>query len=201
MRAVQPLLYPPLLAELPGGIARAIPFLGGVFVGLVAAYPLRNPPTTCCATVFSYLVPTSPAYDASDFATAMKRRRYCTSNLCLFLLGAQVVAAVEPFTLTEGDGLKWVAAAGSREGHAAACLRNGLDPTPSEVLLSDQVTCSEPICCWGLFFCVYLFVVCQTCPLAGGIKQTAAWCRYTSGVCSHACVCVTQQDGQHTSSQ
>lgn len=52
--------------------------------------------------------------------------------------------ADEPLTLVEGSVLKWVKAADSREGHAAACLRNGLDPTTSEVLLSDEV---QYCCC------------------------------------------------------
>lgn len=37
----------------------------------------------------------------------------------------------------EGSSLKWVTAR-PREGHAAACLRHGLDPTAPVVLLSDQ---------------------------------------------------------------
>lgn len=79
----------------------------------------------------------------------MKRRRHRAPNfglpagrtaaVCCLFVAAAAAAAEEPLTLTEGSGLKWIKAADTREGHAAACLRNGLDPTPSEVLLSDQV--------------------------------------------------------------
>lgn len=37
----------------------------------------------------------------------------------------------------EGSSLKWVTAR-PREGHAAACLRHGLDPTAPVVFLSDK---------------------------------------------------------------
>lgn len=81
----------------------------------------------------------------------MKRRRCCAPRpgppsrragvrcIIFLALGGAPAAAVDRFALTPGSVLKWVKATDTREGHAAACLRNGLDPTPSEVLLSDQV--------------------------------------------------------------
>ncbi|CAM9597354.1 unnamed protein product, partial [Ectocarpus sp. 13 AM-2016] len=60
-----------------------------------------------------------------------------------------LLPADEPFTLTAGSGLYWIKAADTREGHAAACLRNGLDPTPPDIFLPDQtlpaLEAAEPV--------------------------------------------------------
>lgn len=87
----------------------------------------------------------------------------CCSTLGEAVAIAAVVDAessssvVEPFTLTEGSSLKWIKAADTREGHAAACLRNGLDPTTSEVLLSDEVwfllkKCDDVFVLYSMYF-------------------------------------------------
>lgn len=47
-------------------------------------------------------------------------------------------SAVEPFAL-EGTHFKWVKAL-PQEGHASACLRNGLDPTGALVFLPDEAS-------------------------------------------------------------
>ncbi|CAM9761432.1 unnamed protein product, partial [Scytosiphon promiscuus] len=62
-----------------------------------------------------------------------------TSAVGAAAAGAANETSDEPFTLTAESGLKWVRAMDNREGHAAACLRHGLDPTPPEILLSEQM--------------------------------------------------------------
>lgn len=51
---------------------------------------------------------------------------------------AELLADDTPAFVHAGSSLKWVTAL-PREGHADACARHGLDPTRSEVFLSDQV--------------------------------------------------------------
>lgn len=152
---------------------------------------------------------TSWLYDSSN-STAMKRRRYCAPHVdpptrraavcCLLLaLGAPGAAAavVEPFTLTAGSGLKWVKAADTREGHAAACLRNGLDPTPSEVVLSDQVCTSRPerVFCGGSG-CFFVPLRGRARGSRGGFvnRRRMSTAATASFVLSRA-LCVTQRDG------
>ncbi|CAN0156804.1 unnamed protein product, partial [Laminaria digitata] len=73
--------------------------------------------------------------------------RIAATGLCLLLFrpcqrhhqvaGSPVESPDGQFSL-EGSSIKWVTAR-PREGHAAACLRHGLDPTAPVVFLSDQV--------------------------------------------------------------